>query len=157
MRWRLKIPSSIEPIEVTLLSQENETYVFQVGSEVVSLKNPEVFPFSLTTDELRLTFESWGAKKWRAISGSETFAIEPIAWGASSVTSQTEIRSDMPGRILKVLVKVGDKISEKQPLIIMEAMKMENEIRATGTAIVKTIAVEPAQSVESGALLIELE
>ncbi|MDB5038112.1 MAG: putative biotin-requiring protein [Bacteriovoracaceae bacterium] len=157
MRWRLKTSGSEDPIEVTLLSKKDEEYTFKVGEEIVTIENPEVFPFSIKTKNLRLSFETWTSKKWKAISGSETYTIEPLAWGSSSQSSQGEILSEMPGRILKLLVKVGEKVSENQPLLIMEAMKMENEIRATGNSIVKSIAVQQGQSVESGTLLLELE
>ena len=63
----------------------------------------------------------------------------------------------MPGKVVEVLVAVGDEIEKDQGLLIIEAMKMENEIRATAAGKVKEIRVSPGQAVESGELLIELE
>lgn len=63
----------------------------------------------------------------------------------------------MPGKIVKTLVKVGDLVKVGQPLLIMEAMKMENEMRATAEVKIKDILVNPSDSVESGQTLIVFE
>jgi len=68
-----------------------------------------------------------------------------------------QIRSFMPGKVVEVLVKVGDEVEKDQGLVIIEAMKMENELRSTAAGKVKEIRVSSGQAVESGQLLIELE
>lgn len=156
MRWRLKTETSEQPIEVELLRADADTYVFTVDGKEVSLSKPVSFPFALKTSEISLTCEAWSSSKWRAVNGSKTYTVEPIQIGASQSGSQNEIRTQMPGRVLKVLVKPGDAIAPQQALMIIEAMKMENEIRATTAAKVKDIPVSAGQSVESGALLLEL-
>ncbi|AGM98173.1 acetyl-CoA carboxylase biotin carboxyl carrier protein subunit [Streptococcus iniae] len=62
----------------------------------------------------------------------------------------------MPGTILKVLVNVGDSVSENQPLLILEAMKMENEIVASQAGTVSAIHVTPGQVVNAGDGLISI-
>jgi len=59
----------------------------------------------------------------------------------------------MPGKIVRVLVSAGDAVQIGQPLIVIEAMKMENELRATGAGTVADVQVSDGQSVEAGALL----
>jgi biotin carboxyl carrier protein len=71
--------------------------------------------------------------------------------------SSKEIRCGMPGKIIEIFVKPGDTIKANKPLLIMEAMKMENEIRATHDAKIKEVCVNQGDSVESGALLIKFE
>ncbi|WP_283266328.1 biotin/lipoyl-containing protein, partial [Streptococcus dysgalactiae] len=66
------------------------------------------------------------------------------------------IPSPMPGTILKVLVAVGDQVAENQPLLILEAMKMENEIVASSAGIVSAIHVSPGQVVNPGDGLITI-
>lgn len=68
-----------------------------------------------------------------------------------------EVRSFMPGKVVEVLVSVGDEVSKDQGVLIVEAMKMENEVRATASGTVKEIRVSPGQAVESGELLVVLE
>lgn len=67
------------------------------------------------------------------------------------------LNSGMPGKITKIMVKEGDEVKEGTPLLIMEAMKMENEMRATGDAKIKKINVQPGDNVETGASLIIYE
>jgi biotin carboxyl carrier protein len=59
----------------------------------------------------------------------------------------------MPGKIARVLVKTGEAVLARQPLIVIEAMKMENELRAGGDGTVAEIHVRDGQSVDAGALL----
>jgi pyruvate carboxylase subunit B len=63
----------------------------------------------------------------------------------------------MPGRVVRVLVKNGDAVTAGQPLIVMEAMKMENELRAHGAGVVKAVRVAPGDAVEKGAVLVEMD
>jgi biotin carboxyl carrier protein len=60
----------------------------------------------------------------------------------------------MPGRIVRVLVAVGDRVTARQGVVVVEAMKMENELRAPGDGIVKEVAAKPGAVVESGAVLV---
>ena len=66
------------------------------------------------------------------------------------------VRAQMPGKIVRILVKAGDDVVRDQPLIVMEAMKMENEIRAQGPGKIEVIKVTEGQAVESGADLITI-
>lgn len=67
------------------------------------------------------------------------------------------VKAPMPGMILKVLVTPGQQIQKGDGLLILEAMKMENVLKATGNATVKGIRVEERTAVEKGAVLIDLE
>jgi biotin carboxyl carrier protein len=67
------------------------------------------------------------------------------------------VKAPMPGMILKVLVTPGQQISKGDGLLVLEAMKMENVLKATGNATVKDIRVQERTAVEKGAILIDLE
>jgi biotin carboxyl carrier protein len=67
------------------------------------------------------------------------------------------VKAPMPGMVLKVLVTPGQVINKGDGLIILEAMKMENILKATTTATVKAIKIAERTAVEKGAILIELE
>ena len=79
-------------------------------------------------------------------------ALRISAGGESSV-----VRTAMPGRVVRVLVEVGDTVSKGQPLVTVEAMKMENELGSPRDGKVKKILVSAGAIVESKATLIELE
>jgi biotin carboxyl carrier protein len=67
-----------------------------------------------------------------------------------------EVEAPMPGKVLKVLVKEGQRVEPGEALIVLEAMKMETTLRAEGPALVRRILVAPGQMVDHGARLIEL-
>ena len=67
------------------------------------------------------------------------------------------IKAPMPGLVLKILVTPGQKINKGDALLVLEAMKMENMIKATVSATVKAIRVAEKTAVEKGAIMIELE
>lgn len=67
------------------------------------------------------------------------------------------VKAPMPGMILKVLVEPGQQINKGDGLLILEAMKMENVLKATGPATVKAIKINERTAVEKGTILIELE
>jgi biotin carboxyl carrier protein len=68
-----------------------------------------------------------------------------------------ELKAGMPGKIIEIFVKPGDLVKANKPLLIMEAMKMENEMRSSHEVRVKEICVKQGDSVESGAILIKFE
>jgi biotin carboxyl carrier protein len=68
-----------------------------------------------------------------------------------------EVRAPMPGKILEVLVKVGDQVKEDDEVIMLEAMKMENPIYAPADGTVKEIMVKANDSVETEQLMMVIE
>lgn len=68
-----------------------------------------------------------------------------------------DLRAGMPGKIIEIFVKPGDVIKSNKPLLIMEAMKMENEMRSSSDVKIKEICIKQGDSVEAGAVLIKFE
>ncbi len=79
---------------------------------------------------------------------------EGDASGATKVKKGAKIKSQMPGKILRVHVKAGDAVKKGQSIIVMEAMKMENEIKSPQDGTVKEVKVSEGQNVETGAELV---
>jgi biotin carboxyl carrier protein len=75
----------------------------------------------------------------------------PASGGAQTVVAP------MPGRVVKVLVAPGESVAARQPLVVVEAMKMENELRAPGPGTVREVRVTDGAPVESGAVLVVFE
>lgn len=73
-----------------------------------------------------------------------------------SAGSEGDIKSPMPGRVVRVLVKDGDEVEIGVPVIVVEAMKMENELGAPRAGKVKKVHVAVGATVESGTLLAEI-
>ena len=83
-------------------------------------------------------------------------ALAAAIGGKAGGAGEGTIVSPMPGRVLKVLVAEGDEVEAGAALVVVEAMKMENELASQRAGTVKKIHVTPGQNVESGARLIEV-
>ncbi len=79
--------------------------------------------------------------------------------GFSNMTTQkvNNIKAPMPGLVLDILVKVGDVVAKGDSVLILEAMKMENVIKAEGDAVVKSIEITKGTPVEKNQILVEFE
>jgi pyruvate carboxylase subunit B len=86
-----------------------------------------------------------------------TRAIRDLSGTSAAPVGPAPLKAPMPGLIVRVHVQVGEAVQPGQALVVMEAMKMENELRATAGGKVKAIVAGPGTAVEKGALLIELE
>jgi acetyl/propionyl-CoA carboxylase alpha subunit len=86
-----------------------------------------------------------------------TRAIRELSRANAAATGPAPIKAPMPGLIVRINVKPGDVVEAGQGVVVMEAMKMENELRATAGGTVRSIEVVPGQAVEKGALLVALE
>lgn len=65
-----------------------------------------------------------------------------------------EIKAPMPGLVLSILVKPGDTVKKNDPILVLEAMKMENVIKAPGDAVVSAVQAVQGKAVEKGHLLV---
>jgi len=86
-----------------------------------------------------------------------TRAIRELSGASSAPKGHAPLVAPMPGLIVRVAVKPGDEVRAGQGLVVMEAMKMENELRAVAAGRVKSVQAQPGMAVEKGALLVELE
>jgi biotin carboxyl carrier protein len=98
-----------------------------------------------------------------AIAGRhyEVGLADPLRQGSAAKGAQAhgsiEVRSAMPGKIVAVLVEEGARVRAGQGLVVVEAMKMENEIAAPRDGRVARLRVATGEAVEAGALLVSLE
>jgi len=91
--------------------------------------------------------------------GPQTFTFNELKAGRGAARHSLAtpmLTAPMPGKVLKIMVGEGDQVEAGQPLITMEAMKMETTLSAEGPARVKRIPVSEGQMVDAGAVLMEL-
>jgi len=81
--------------------------------------------------------------------------LEKLGMNKSAVSNINVIKAPMPGLILDVKVKKGDKVKKDDTLIILEAMKMENIIKSPGDCVIKSVRVGKGDGIEKGELLVE--
>ena len=113
---------------------------------VVASRTPEVYELLVNGRRVEASVESVRARLLRQ-------------YGQASAATHVrmEIHAPMPALVVKVEVAVGDEVMPGQGLIVLEAMKMENEIRAHAAGRVKEILVTKGKAVEKGELLMRLE
>jgi len=80
--------------------------------------------------------------------------LEQLGMANLNSNKISDIKAPMPGLVLKVLVSEGDEVKKGDNLFVLEAMKMENIIKAPADAVIKTIKIQPTDKVEKGQLLI---
>lgn len=80
----------------------------------------------------------------------------PSVESSSGKKKAVRVRAQMPGKIVKLLVKAGQSVDKDQILLVMEAMKMENPIKAPQAGLVSKISISEGQAVETGADLLQL-
>jgi biotin carboxyl carrier protein len=77
--------------------------------------------------------------------------------GAGAGDGEQRIVAPMPGRVVRVLVAPGDEVEARQPVVVVEAMKMENELRAARAGRVREVAAAAGTSVDAGRVLVVIE
>ncbi|HEX8394810.1 MAG TPA: acetyl-CoA carboxylase biotin carboxyl carrier protein subunit [Longimicrobium sp.] len=104
--------------------------------------------------------------RWQLSIGADRFVADAVDERTRAIREMTGTADDaadktilapMPGLVLKVEVEVGQTVRAGQGVVVVEAMKMENELKAPADGVVASIAVAPGQTVDKGAVLIVLE
>lgn len=98
-----------------------------------------------------------GSLRTIAISEPMDQLLASMGLDLKTMQKAEPVKAPMPGMILKVLVQPGQQIAKGDGLLILEAMKMENVLKASADATVKSVNVQERTAVEKGAILIELE
>jgi biotin carboxyl carrier protein len=83
-------------------------------------------------------------------------AIKDLTAATAKASGPAPLVAPMPGLVVRIAVAVGDTVAAGQGLAVIEAMKMENELRASAAGVVTAIRVSAGQAVEKGAVLIDL-
>ncbi|HEX7120843.1 MAG TPA: biotin/lipoyl-containing protein [Gemmatimonadaceae bacterium] len=128
------------PMHVLRLGRATHRFVVQRGDAAGR--------YTLWTDGYRLEAEALDER---------TRAIRAMTASVAVDRGPAPLVAPMPGLIVRVNVQVGERVEPGQGLVVMEAMKMENELRASSGGIVAAIRVSTGLAVEKGAVLVELQ
>ncbi len=105
-------------------------------------------------EEDGLTLVEVGRERYEIRVEEETRYVIRTRGGTASPDGGQILRAPMPGKVTHVAVSLGEAVAAGAPLIVIEAMKMENEFRAKAGGTVKEIRVEPGQAVNPGDVLL---
>ena len=131
--------------------ERSPEHVLMLGNEVHRLlvrRGSTRGRYTMWVDGVRLEVEALDER---------SRAIRELAAATSGPSGPAPLVAPMPGMIVRVNVRDGDAVQTGQGLVVMEAMKMENELRASAAGTVKRVHVAPGTAVEKGALLLEME
>jgi pyruvate carboxylase subunit B len=116
---------------------------------------------------LTLSVESFGRGRWALGAGGQRSEVEVLDERTRHIRSLTGnadkprgadvLRAPMPGLVVRINAKRGEKVAAGAGLVVLEAMKMENELKAAAAGTVKTVRVNPGEAVEKGQVLVEFE
>ncbi|NNE67874.1 MAG: hypothetical protein HKN33_15025 [Pyrinomonadaceae bacterium] len=138
-----------ESKDLEVSEPEKSTFLFKTPSgvfEAYVFRNPETGVFDVSVSNR--SFEVGLQDPKRLQSGAAS---------SGSADGLAEIKSAMPGKVVKLLVEEGNSVAEGGGVVIVEAMKMQNELKSPKEGIVKEIRVVEDERVESGAVLAIIE
>lgn len=147
-------------LEVTLDDVPYAVEVFEAEPALLVRVNERVFDLWLDAGHAKngadgsVTFVA-GTQRGRAVLESERARIGARASRTGGLSGGM-VAAPMPGRVVKLLVEVGDVVDAGAPIVVIEAMKMENELSAPAAGIVQKVLVTAGTTVEAGATLVEL-
>ena len=114
-----------------------------------------------------LAIDALGRGRWALAPGGERWEVEvlderarhiqSLSGGADRQPVSQVLKAPMPGLVLRVHVAPGQQVVAGAGLVVLEAMKMENELKSAAAAIVKAVRVKPGEAVEKGQVLVEFE
>jgi biotin carboxyl carrier protein len=169
MKYEIKINNNIQEIE--LLEKNNQFYKVKLDNEIfeIDIVKVEEMAYSVLHNGKSFNIEIIKSKLRNTYIGHslyKTFDIEIIDSQTKYLKSKgkfisgenkNSINSPMPGKVVRILVSEGDEIQAGQPVIVVSAMKMENEYKSGAKAIVKKILVKEGDTVDNNQTLISLE
>ena len=171
--WRVAIEAADTQGEaqvrvITLRGRRRSYDVSWVDATTLSL-----IPLGPLNDDRRgreFGIEVRGAGELQITTGGRNFHATALSDGRSHqrhphraeraavpMEGRQSVVASMPGRIVRVLVSAGDRVTARQPVVVVEAMKMENEMRAPKDGVVREVRVAPGAAIDAGAVLVVID
>lgn len=164
MTWRAQVGDRVVALELKRGSGGEIAATVDGRPYRMTVSEPQPRVFSLLEEGGRMTeaLVSVRQGRCRVRIGSSFFDIAPaelerVGGLGAKAAGQGEIRSVMPGRVLRVLVEAGQAVTARQGLVVLEAMKMENELAAPRDGTVREVRVVAGRTVEAGEILVVME
>jgi biotin carboxyl carrier protein len=166
MRYEVQLASSYGQ-EKRVIELEREGAAWRVildgrpaAVDVVEI-SPNILSILLDGQSFEISITPKPDGKLNLQNGSQEFTaevIDPRAWsgrrhGHVEVEGRQQIVAPMPGKIVRLLVKAGERVETGQGILVVEAMKMQNEIRSPKSGTVERVLVKEGQPVNAGEIL----
>lgn len=159
MNYTLKLSNKVYKLEVEEDENLNIVEVDGEKKEVEFTKiDSNLYSLIIEGESITIGFLKKG-KKLQVFYNGDLYELESISErdvAKAGAGTGLEVTSPMPSRIVKILKNEGDDVNEDDPVIVVEAMKMESELKAPSTGKIKEVRVKEGDTVELGAILVTL-
>jgi biotin carboxyl carrier protein len=143
--------------QIRIGEQEFEADLRQVGPSSFSIiVGTRAFDFEVVREGEEMVVSSRAGVTRLALEDAARRMMRS-ARKSKQVSGRVEMRAMMPGRVVSVLVQAGDQVEENQGVVVVEAMKMENELKSPKAGKVIEVKAVAGQTVEKGELLVVIE
>ena len=165
--WRVAIEAADTQgqVQVSIKGRRRAYDVSWVDAATLSL-----IPLDGDTRGREFGLEAKGGGELQVITGGRNFHATVLSDGKSNqrhphraeraavpMEGRQSVVATMPGRIVRVLVAPGDRVAAGQAVVVVEAMKMENEMRAPKDGVVREVRVTPGAAIDAGAVLVVID
>ncbi|MEX0994238.1 MAG: acetyl-CoA carboxylase biotin carboxyl carrier protein subunit [Balneolaceae bacterium] len=139
-----------ESFPIQWIRQPHGRILMRIGTELYKIDNVRI-------QNRKVTFTLNGRWKTVDVKDEQDLLLERLGFKSETGSSEGRVTAPMPGKILEIIVKEGDEVEPGDPVAILEAMKMENELKSTVAGVVESVAVQVNESVDKSQLLIEIK
>ena len=158
-----------ETLQIALREVEEGRFDVTIAGETVHVdavkSSPSVYSVIEDGKQFEVVIDEKGSHGFDVLAGGRIFHLEAFdertkllsAAGAAAVSGPQRVEAEMPGKVVRVSHGSGDSVAEGEGVLILEAMKMENEIPSPIDGVVTELAVSEGDTVEAGALLFTVE
>jgi biotin carboxyl carrier protein len=168
MNWEVNLGT--ETFDISVESTSDNQFVVTVNGEPIEVDACFVEPGSLhlihegktyeidlqkTAEGHDVTFD--GARYSAHVMDERTRALHALGLGGAAASGSETISTSMPGKVVAILVEEGQAVETGSGIIVVEAMKMENELRCARDGVVSRICVSVGDAVEGGAALVHID
>jgi biotin carboxyl carrier protein len=147
---KFKLEGKVEEIDLQVIGDRKFHIIKDHKSYTAEVLNAD---YKTKTFEIRVNNNLYPLK----VEDRFDLLLQKLGMEDLAAAGITELKAPMPGLVLSTSVEVGQEVKEGEPLIVLEAMKMENVLKSPADVVIKAIAVEKGQAVEKNQLLIEFE
>jgi biotin carboxyl carrier protein len=171
--WRVAIEAADAqgPAQVSVVTIRGRRRSFDVAwVDAATLSLVPLDPLDADARGREFFLEPRGGGDLQVITGGRIFQATVLSDGkshqrhphraeraAAPIEGRQTVVATMPGRIVRVLVAPGDRVAARQAVVVVEAMKMENEMRAPKDGVVREVRVTPGAAIDAGAVLVVID
>ena len=116
----------------------------------------EAFEFDVQKSDRGHDVTLHGTRYSASVLDERSRALMALGMGGGAGAADLDVSTSMPGKVVAILVEEGQEVRAGEGIIVVEAMKMENELKAACDAVVESVCVTVGEAVEGGVILVKL-